>query len=928
MSLLTTKLYVAPLRPGFVSRPRLVERLNAGMNRKLTLVSAPAGYGKTTLLSEWTHQGRGGVTPSLPVGWLSLDEADNDPVRFVSYLIGAAQTVVPHVGEGLLQALQSSQPPPLEAIMSSLINELASTPQDADQCCILGLVLDDYHHIRNQEVHKAAAFLLERLPPPPDGIHRIIATRKDPLLPLPRWRAGAQMTEVREADLRFTHEEATAFLTQAMGLALSEEQVDALEARTEGWISGLQLAALSMRGLDAAGTARFISAFTGADRHIVDYLVDEVLAQRPRGTKDFLLKTSILERISGPLSDAVRFGEAGSPGSEGGQQILEMLDQANLFVVPLDNRREWYRYHHLFADLLRHRLRATVGAAGLASLHLRASEWYEKNGHTTEAVSHAFAARDFERAACLVEQNVRDMFARSELATIMDWVDALPEDLVHTRPWLCVHYAWALRLTGGQAEAVESRVRDAERALEKAKAPQTEEEVRAVLGHIAAIRAYQALYREDILHAIELARQALRRLPEGSSVRGLTALALGWASRFNGDLVGASQAFIEARAASLASGNTYVAVAATCRLAYTQMLAGQLRQAVGSCLEALQMATGAEGRYLPVAGYALVYLGSVYREWNKLEAAARHLVDGIDLCGRVGYIMDQVVGYSTLARVRQAQQDGVGARQALRSAERLSGKMRGYVYARRWVEDCQVRLWSAQDRLGEAADWLQETELSVEDEVTFSRELEHIILARALVAVGRTQTGEPFLDDALGLLARLLETAESAGWMGKAIEVLALQALALRARGDVDAALGALERALALAEPEGFVRTFVDEGSPMAALLYEAAGRGIAPDYTRRLLSAFGEAAGVGPRTGATDSALVHQSPFPLVERLSRRELEVLQLIAAGLSNREIAGRLFLAPSTVKVHTRNIYGKLDVHSRIQAVTRARELGML
>ncbi len=858
----------------------------------------------------------------LQVAWLSLDEADNDPIRFLSYLIGAAQRIFPHIGEGLLSMLHSPEPPPTDSVLTLLINELTATPQDCDQRCLLGLVLDDYHLVDNQEIHDAVTFLLDRLPPPPDGMHLVIATRKDPLLPLPRWRAGAQMTDLRQADLRFSHEETTAFLTQAMGLALSKEQVAALEARTEGWISGLQLAALSMRGLDAGGTAHFISAFTGADRHIVDYLVDEVLDQRPGGTKDFLLKTSILEGVCGPLGDAICSGEAGSPGGEGGQQILEMLERANLFVVPLDNQRQWYRYHHLFADLLRHRLRQAVGTAGLQALHLRASEWYEQNGLVVEAVHHALEARDFERTAHLVEQNARELFARSELATILQWVDALPEDVVHARPWLCIYYAWALRLTGGQAEAVESRLRAAELALEKSKANLPDDETQSALGHIAALRAYQALYREEIPQVIDLARQALESLPEASFVRGLTALALGWASRFSGDLAGASRAFMKARAASLESGNTYVAVTATCRLAYTQMLGGRLRQAAESCREALQMARGAERRYLPVAGYALVYLGGVHREWNNPDAAARRLVEGIELCAQVGYILDQIVGHTTLARVRQAEQDWDGAREALQSAERLSLKMKGYVYARRWVEDCQIRLWSAQGRLSEVARWTRETDLSVDDEVGFARELEHIILARALVAVGRDQPRKPHLDDALDLLARLLETAESAGWMGKAVEILVLQALAHQAQGDMDEALSALARALSIAEPEGYVRTFVDEGPAMARLLSEAAERGIAPDYTRTLLATFG-----GPATTADDSSFAIR-PSSLVEPLTERELEVLQLLAEGLPNRAIADRLFLALSTVKVHTRNIYGKLDVHNRTQAVTRAREMGVL
>jgi LuxR family maltose regulon positive regulatory protein len=729
--LLSTKLFVPPLRPELVPRPRLIERLNACMTGKLTLVSAPAGYGKTTLLSEWIHQGAMKATPTLPVAWLSLDGADNDPTRFLSYLIGAAQSIVPTVGEDILGMLKSPEPPRVEIVLTSLINELSAIPQDCDRCCILGLVLDDYHRIESQEIHDAIAFLLDHLPPPPKGIHLVIATRKDPLLPLPRWRVGAAMTDLREADLRFTDEEAAAFLTQAMGLDLSADDVAILEARTEGWIAGLQLAALSLQGLDAKRTANFISAFSGDDRHIVDYLLDEVLGQRPKGTKDFLLQTSILERMSGPLCDAVRFGSAETPSGSNGtaatgedeaQRVLEMLEQTNLFVVPLDSRRQWYRYHHMFADLLRHRLQAAVGAERLTTLHLRASEWYERNGYVEDAIHHAFAAGDLARAADLIEQNARDTFARSELRTLMNWVDALPKDLIQVRPWLCVFYAWALRLTGGGAEDVETRLQVAELALRNTRTILPKDQVRALEGHITGIRAYQELYREDIPQALSLAREALDRLSEATFARGLTAMALGWASRFSGDLAGASQAFVEATTASLASGNTYAAVASTCRLAYTQMLAGQLGQALKTCGDALQMAAGTEGRHLPVAGYALVYLGLVHRELNNLEEAARHLADGIDLCRQVGYMFDQVVGYSTLARVLHAKGDWDGARRAFQSAKQSSQKMKGYVFARRWVEDCQVRLWSAQGRVSEIARWTQETDLRVDDPLNFGRE--------------------------------------------------------------------------------------------------------------------------------------------------------------------------------------------------------------
>jgi LuxR family maltose regulon positive regulatory protein len=908
----------------------LIQQLNEGLYRKLTLISAPAGFGKTTLLSDWV------AGSARSAAWVSLDEGDNDPARFLAYFIAALQGIEKGTGEGVVGALQSPQPPPAEAILTSLINEIATIPNG------FTLILDDYYLIASPSINDALVFLLDHLPP---QMHLVIATRQDPALPLARLRAGGDMAEIRARDLRFTEEEATTYLNKTMRLDLTPHEVAALEARTEGWIAGLHLAALSLRG--QASRTGFIRAFAGDDRHVMDYLVNEVLSRQSEPVQRFLHHTAILDRLCSSLCQAVLGGDESPTGS---QEILEYLERSNLFIVPLDNRRQWYRYHHLFADLLRHRLRRTAGIQGVAALHGIASEWYEQNGFSAEAFSHALTAEDFPRAARLAEQSARQMFVRSELATILRWVDALPGDLVGARPWLCVFHAWALRLSGQTFDAVEARLQDAERALGKRaqlalRMDQFErtalpaDEAPSIAGHIAAIRAYQALYSEP--RTIELAHQAIEYLPEEDFVRGLGALALGWASRFSGDLVGASQAFTEARTASLAAGNIYVAVAATCRLAYTQALGGRLHQAVESCQEALQMATRKDGLRLPVAGYAYVYMGGVYREWNDLEAAARYLMQGIDLCSQVGYIMDQVVGYAALARVRQAQRDWSGARDALHSAEQLSLRMKGYLYARRWVEDCQVRLWLAQrdpsidsgQGLAAAARWAQESGLSVGDELSFNRELEHVILARVLVGLGREQPGESHLADALGLLDRLLEMAETAGWWAKAIELLALQAMALQAQGDADQSLAVLDQALTLAEPEGYVRLFADEGPPMAQLLNALSGQrsAIRQSYLDRLLAAFeGTAEDERPGTKADDQSFVaRRSPSPiLIEPLSERELEVLGLIAQGLTNREVAARLFLTLNTVKVHTRNIYAKLNVHSRTEAVARARTLGLM
>jgi LuxR family maltose regulon positive regulatory protein len=944
--LLQTKFYVPPARSEWVSRPRLIERLDAGLDRKLTLVSAPAGFGKTTLLSEWVHR-TGGSTPPLRVAWLSLDEDDDDPTRFLAYVVAALRTLpglhAANLGEDALSMLQSHQPPPSSVVLTSLINDLASRPPGARQ----SLVLDDYHLVKSQPIHDALVFLLDHMPPPDSGgVHLVLSSRRDPPLPRARLRVGGEMNEIRAGDLRFTPGEMRLFFNQAMKLDLRPTEIAALDTRTEGWIAGLHLAALSLRDRpDRDDRRAFIEAFAGDDRHVVDYLVNQVLARQPEPVQRFLLRTAILERLSGPLCDAV-LGQDGDEGSSA--EVLEYLEQANLFVVALDNRREWYRYHHMFADLLRFRLRRGVGAHGLAPLHARAGKWYEQNGYPAQAIHHALAARDHERAVRLVEAGAREMFVRSELATLLRWVDALPAERVRARPWLCIYTAWSKRLSGALAPEVETWVLAAEQALaaadvisdagvaEAADAPTlAQDEARAMQGHIAALRAYQALYREQIPRAIELARKALENLSQDDFCRGLCALALGWAARFSGDLAGASRALRQATEASLASGNRYTASNAASRLVYTYMLQGKLHHAAASAQEALRLAvprvaTGAESERLPVAGYALVYLGGIHYEWNDFQAAADHLGQGIELCARVGLALDQIVGYAWLVRLRQAQGDPAAACEACQKAEQLSGKMRGYLYAQRWVEDCKVRLWVAQGRLDDLARWVVESGLHVDDEIAFTRELEHLILARALVALGRQAPKSGHLADAGQLLARLLEAAEPAGWLGKAIEGLALQALVYQAQSKPQPALAALQRALALAEPEGYVRVFLDEGEPMIRLLRRAAGQGIAPDYVQRLLADHPDdhpkrIDDVAPSVvRRPSSSLRGLGPDPL----SERELEVLALLADGLTNQEIAARLYLAVSTVKVHTRNLYSKLDVHSRTQAVARAHELGFL
>jgi LuxR family maltose regulon positive regulatory protein len=955
-TLLQTKLYIPQPRPNLVARPQLIERLNRSLLQGcgITVISAPAGSGKTTVVAEWlaTSQGEDAGPARFQATWLSLDEEDNDPRLFLHYFTAALQKIMAGVGETSLAMLGSPQPPPMESVLTSLVNEVAAGPEVVEagerRFC---LVLDDYHVISSQEVHDILLFLLDHLPEP---LHLTFCGRADLPWSLSRTRASGRICELRGADLRFNIAETGEFLNGVMNLKLSAAELVALEERTEGWIAGLQLAALSLQGLDEGHRRDSVEAFAGSNRYIVDYLVDEVLARRPGGTEEFLLRTSILERMCASLCDAilgfddaegredlipgrgVRFPASTSTPQPAAmsQSVLEQLEKANLFLVPLDDRRHWYRYHHLFREVLRVRL-GQYHPNLVPDLHRRASRWFEGAGYWDEAIRHAQAAEDFAEAARLIEERAEQTFVRSELATLMKWIEALPDDIVQARPWLCVYAAWALRLTGAPFGDVESRLQHAEAAVQRS-APLSpsedgaevnglsKEEIRRLMGHISAIRAYQALYKEELDRVAELGRQALAALPAESFMRSSVALALGWAARFGGDLSAAGEAFAEARAVGLKHGNSYVAVAATCRLAYTQVLAAQLHLAAETCREALQLATRDDGGRLPVAGYALVYLGSICREWNELETADRYLSEGTELCSQVGYIMDQLVAWTMLSRVKLARRDSKGAHAALENAKRLSQMMKGYMYAQRWVEDCQVRLWLAEcnddpDCLAKASRWAGQSGLRIDDELNFLHELAHLTLARVLLAKGRQDTDGQSLSDAVYLLERLLETAAAAGWTGKGIEIMILLALAQREQGNDEAAFETIGSALSFAEPEGYVSVFVDEGQPMARLLYGAVSRDISPEYAGRLLSLM--PAEKPPSRSAIPEAAK-------IEPLSAREQEVMQLIAGGASNAEIGRELHIATGTVKNHVKNIYSKLDVHSRAQAIARSRELGLL
>jgi LuxR family maltose regulon positive regulatory protein len=904
--LLETKFYVPRSGRGLVPRPRLIERLDRGTASKLTLVSAPAGFGKTTLLTEWLAAGPAAPADDRRVAWLSLDRADNDPASFWTYVIAALRTVASGAGESALPLLQAPQPPPIETVLTVLLNELGTIAAD------IVLVLDDYHVIDARDVQDGMAFLLDHLPP---GLHVVIASRADPALPLARWRARGELVEIRAAELRFTPHEAAAYLNEMMGLQLTTQDVAALEARTEGWIAALQLAALSMQGRD--DVAGFIAGFAGDDRYVVDYLAEEVLQRQSDRVQAFLLQTSILDRLSGPLCDVVT-------GQGGGKAMLAALDRGNLFLVPLDDRRRWYRYHHLFADVLHARL-LDEQPGQVPDLHRRASAWYQQNGQQSEAIGHALAAEDFERAADLVELAIPAIRRSRQEAALRGWLKTLPDEVVRVRPVLSVGLAGAL-LAVGELEGVEGRLRDAERCLGAttgigagSQAPSAEmavedEEFRRLPAGIELYRSALAMARGDVPGTVRHARRAIDLSPEEDHlVRASAAGMSGLASWTSGDLEAGYSAYAECVAGLRRAGHIADIFGCAIALADIRSAQGRLGEAMRTYEQALQGAPEQGGLVLRGTADMHVGMSEVHRERDDLPAATQHLLRSQELGEHIGLPQNRYRWRVAMARIRQAEGDLVGALDLLNEAERLY--MGDFFPNVRPVPALKARVWIAQGRLGDALGWAREQGLSVDDDLSYLHEFEHITLARVLLARYQDERAEASIHEATRLLERLLRAAEEGGRTGRVIEILVLRALAHQTLGDIPAALASLQRALTLAEPEGYVRIFVDEGPPIASLLRAAAKQGTAPSYVRRLLAAV---------STTEDSTPVSQG---LIEPLSERELEVLRLLGTDLDGPEIARELVVSLNTVRTHTKNIYAKLGVTNRRAAVRRAAELGL-
>jgi len=882
MPLLATKLYIPTPRAPVVVRPRLIEQLNDGLERRIILISAPPGFGKTTQVSEWI------AGCGRPAAWLSLDGEDNDPARFLAYLIAALQTIAPHLGEGLLGVLSSPQPPSTESTLTLLINEITNSLPDP-----FLLVLDDYHLIDAARIDQAIIFLLEHLPP---QMHLVIVTRQDPQLPLARLRARGQLTELRAADLRFSDREAADFLNRVMSLSLNKDDISSLENRTEGWIAGLQLAAISIKGQkDRAG---FIESFTGSHHFVMDYLVEEVLKQQPEKIQTFLLRTSILNRMCASLCEAILDDSAIS-----GQETLEYLERANLFIVPLDNDRRWYRYHHLFAELLRQRLLEGFGSptvnpgVPINNLHIRASQWYEDTGLGVEAFQHAAAANDLDRVERLIQGTGIPLHMRGAVTSILDWLGSLPKAVLDSRPSLWWRYA-SLLLVTGQTNGVEEKLDSAETALQDI---QPDDRTRDLIGRIATARSVLALTRYQMETVLVQSRRALEYLDPGNlSTRASASWARGEAFFLSGDRAAARQVLTESLSTSQACGDIFTTLLATGSLGNVQEAENQL----GLAVEAYQRVLELSGdQPLSIAYDSYLGLARIFYEWNDLVAAEQHGRQGLQLAQQYDKLIDRfIVCEIFLARLKLAQGDAEEAMAILAQADR-SAHQNNFVFRLPEIAAAQALTLLYQGNTASAEHLSQSFNLP-------------IIQARVLLAQGNASA-------ALAVLEPLYEQAEEKGWEDERLKILVVKATAYQIQGEKDKAIETISTALSLAEPGGFIRLFLDEGMPMAQLLSDAAAGGIMPDTIKKLLAAFESEK---KKENSSGSSL---STYPSeLAPLSQRELDVLRLIAQGLSNREISQKLFLALDTVKGHNRAIFEKLQVQNRTEAVARARQLGIL
>jgi LuxR family maltose regulon positive regulatory protein len=888
--LLTTKLFFPRARTNLVSRPRLIERLSEGLSKPLTLISAPAGYGKTTLLSDWRER----FGSEYPLAWLSLDPGDNNLARFLTYVSAALETLDPELPRDLVSLLQLPQLPPAEELVAALINGVAGFPQD------FALVLDDCHAITDPAIHGALAYLLDHLPP---KMHLVMLTRADPPIHLAKLRARGDLVELRADDLRFSGEETTSFFNAVMRLDLSGEDIRALDQRTEGWIAGLQMAALSMQGKEDA--AAFIKAFTGSNRYILDFLSEEVIQHQPESVRTFLLHTSILDRFTSCLCDAVL------GGSKESTYILADLEQKNLFLIPLDDERRWYRYHHLFSDLLFQILKQTQPEI-IIGLYERAATWLEMNGYLENAIGYALKAQNYELATRLMNQIRTNLLDHAEVRQLISWLNTLPEELVRSQPELSWSVATNLTMQG-YFDAAEKWLQLAEAGSKQLDDPKRQE----LFGEnrFLAYRSIYARSRGDYAAAIDLSQRAVELTPPSDDRPwGVVLLFLGHAHYYAGNTGQAEHFLDEAIQANLVSGHMSACFNAVHYLAKLRVLQGRLHEAKTIYEWAVQVASKHGEPIYTGTEYAC--LGDLQREWNQLEEAAIAIQKGIELAEAGDHFFFLTDVYLAQVNLALSLKDWGKAHNYLIKAEQVA------LRCPTSIDNDYLRAWRAkfnllQGRLAEACAWAESKAEEETESQDPQKEFELLTLARIWLAQGKT-------DQAASLLENIRSGAEEAGRSGRFLEVQMLQALVDQAAGDEQQALKNITQVLAQAEPEGYVRLFVDEGAAMAKLLYKAAAALTTPvgDYAQRLLAVYLQE--------EAEPALQEkrQQIEGLIKPLSNRELEVLRLVAAGKTNQEIAVELVIAFGTVKRHMVNIYTKLDAKNRTEAVAKARELGLL
>ncbi|MBP7960386.1 MAG: hypothetical protein KBG20_04950 [Caldilineaceae bacterium] len=911
--LLQTKLHMPPIRAEFVRRPRLTGPLLQRHPYKLTLISAPAGFGKTTLVSCWLTQ------QERPVAWLSLDENDNDPIRFFTYLVTALHQLDPKIGRTSLDLLQQADPAPSTAIITHLINDLAA------QAHAYVLALDDYHLIKSQEIHDAVAFLLEHLPA---QLHMVIISRTDPPLPIAKLRAKNQLVRLHGPDLRFTWAESESFLNQTMHLGLSGEQITQLEAQTEGWITGLQLTALSIHSAEDA--ARVIETLSGDNRFIADYLIDEVLSQQPEGIQHFLLQTSVLKRLRASLCNAVA-------DIDSSQVILDTLERANLFIIPLDNSRKWYRYHHLFAEMLRTRLERR-SPAQMAHAYRRAFEWHKAHNLLEQAIAYALDGQMYVEAADIIEEIGQHIYWRNRSNQVQQWLTELPDDLLQSRPTLRILHAYAL-IDSGDLQATEHTVAALQADLTNH--PPAAPDARAILdGKLAALQTAVAFHRHlDLAEGRRLAERALALLPPDYFYeRCVAAFHGGGFLILLGELAEAGRYLQEALALSAQVDSSVSRLLILTNLGHLAFVSGSLGQAQAYYQETYALAQEIHPRQSSTFSGSVVGLGALHYEWNDLESAATYLHEGVALVN-TGEFLDRIVhGYGLMLRLHCARRDFVQANQLLQQAERVAALYNAPPRIRARMEAQTAIVALAQGKLVKASGWATRFAAEFEGPVAFQHEIPLLILIRIALAQGE-------FGPALTWLPPLQTLAHDQGRIKSLITIETLLAKSWQLQGDPGQAQAHLQHALALAEPEGCVRTFLDEGDPIKEVLgqlldaeqntqkRERGKRSYSVAYIKKLLAAFAAEPVIEPMVGFVAPSPVvpigqQASPDQPRIYLTPRETDVLHLLATGLADAEIAEALVVTANTVRTHVKSLFNKLDVHNRTHAVTRANELGLL